>query len=303
MVGGLGVTTEHDRQLLYRKKSMPRGKKKKWQAFKRKVKAVAEKELGSRTVLFNKSVSGTNNISTKHGIAFVQLYGAKSTQSQNNDLDQIYQNENILDPTALRGETIDPTTKFIFQSAVLDITVRNVSYLSSTPTVVADFLTLEVDIYEITINHYANDPATTFNSIQDYFSTSSADSKDIGGTGTGIEVDFRGATPWEIPHALSQFKMKILKKTKYFLTGGRTLTYQYRDPKRRVISRSRMQRLSGCNMPGWTHHVMMIFKAVPGIAIDATTGYTEKLEIGTTRKYLYNITGMNDTRDRYFANT
>lgn len=44
---GRGVTNQWDRTLIYKKKSMPRWKKRAWKRFSQKVNAVAEKSLGS----------------------------------------------------------------------------------------------------------------------------------------------------------------------------------------------------------------------------------------------------------------
>jgi len=301
---GIGITTQHDERRIYRKRSMPRFKRRRWKRFKNKVLAVSEKDLGSRTALFNATYTFGNTTGTAHNIFSIALYPNSSSTAHLNDLNTIAADE-AGTWTAATGGVVDKTSKFIFKSAILDLTFRNSSTFNDGTNTLPNFnAKLETDIYEIIVNGITDDSSGTYATLQALFSSGAGDTLNIGGAGTGIGFNQRGSSPWDFPHALARWKIKILKKTKYFLSGGRTLTYQYRDPKRRVISRGRLARLQGCNLPGWTHHVMIIFKAVPGIGIGTgETDYTEKIEIGTTRKYLYNITGMNDTRDRYFANT
>jgi len=306
--GGRGVTQEHDRQFIYRKKSMPYGKKRRWKQFKRKIQAVSEKELGSRTVLFNKLHTAENTTNGNQLVTTFGLYTNKSTDSLNNDLNAISTLENQGDSTAAAGETVDLTSKIMFQSAVLDITMRNTSHSNDTPTTIDTDATLEVDIYEMKVNRrqlasYLGGPPTTlqpYTTLLNGFLSQDPKDKTIGGAGTGIKINLRGATPWDVPFALSAMKVKILKKTKMFINPGKTATYQYRDPKRRVTSLERMENGAGCNFGKWTHHIMIIAKAIPGLTVGSVTDtLNEELSIGVTRKYFYKVEGMNDTRDRW----
>ena len=86
---GLGVTFEHDRQPIYLRKPMPFKKKRNWIQFNKKVNAVAEKELGTRTVVFNTQFNAINDIETNHGVRDVALYSLNSTRAQGNDLNNI----------------------------------------------------------------------------------------------------------------------------------------------------------------------------------------------------------------------
>ena len=65
-----------------------------------------------------------------------------------------------------------------------------------------------------------------------------------------------------------------------------------------------MEKVSGCNMPGWTRHLLLVTKLVPGLTLGTTDGtYKETFKIGLTRKYFYKIEGASDTRDRYVLDT
>ena len=62
--------------------------------------------------------------------------------------------------------------------------------------------------------------------------------------------------------------------------------------------------IAGANKPGWTHHLLIIFKSVPGFTVGTTaTDIQERLQIGYTRKYSFKIEGQTDDRSEYFANT
>ena len=131
--GGQGISTQHDVSRVYRKKRMPRRKRKRWTRFIRKVDAVAERNLGSRTVVFNVTTSWTNQVAGLQDVGYCALYPASSPTASGgvtimNDLAQIGTFENVnLNPTAADGSTIWASTKIIFKSAVLDITFRNAS--------------------------------------------------------------------------------------------------------------------------------------------------------------------------------
>lgn len=311
-VEGRGVTNQHDRQIIYKKSRMPRRYKKSWRIFKRKVNAIAEKNLGTNTVVFNGKYTFSNSDSTLHGLAEVALYGLNSsTHAVYNDLNNISALGNPNDFTAAGGYPVDLTTKYYFQSAVLDITMRNVSEFTSTFDL-NTACTLEVDLYEISVKQgssYKTSGSITgndFNSFSQYLKRGDGDTKVIGnavGVGlSSIEPDKRGTTPWDHPDAISKFGIKIWKKTKFFIANGQTATYQYRDPRRHVSSHMNLVEQISCNKPRWTRHIFIVFKAVPGIVVGGAPGMTtEKLVIGATRKYMYKQEGVNQTRDVHIA--
>jgi len=302
---GSGVTTQHDRQSVYRKSSMPRGKQRQWRRFTRKVDAAAERDLGSRTIVFNKTVSFTNTTSTQQGQAYTGLYTLNGTgDSFMADLANVSALENTSNPTAAAGVTVANTSKYLFKSAILDITVRNTSSLNvaGVQTAAAE-AKLEVDVYEIISSREWNDAIGTKSDITAALLVGDTETLNIGGTGTAIKPSMRGVTPWDMPAALSHYRLKILKKTKYFVPNNETFTYQMRDPKRRSTDKSRLLNGEGGNKPGWTKHLYFVFKLVPGFTIGTAIGsYTESLTMGMTRKYLYKIQGITEDRDQYIAN-
>jgi len=212
MRSGGGVTTQHDRAFVYRKKSMPRSKKRGWQKFKRKVLAVSEKSLGSRTVVYNDQVTTTLTGSTTAGTQLLEqyaLYPVKNgTYAHLNDLKAIYTN--------YTGDTdYNITDRLIFQSAVLDITVANGSLNSSSQAV-----PIELDVYEVTSNRSwqdNNDSASTNINLVNIIGRGFTDTSNEGSAATGLTLNQRGVTPFEACSALSSYGIKIWKKTKYFL--------------------------------------------------------------------------------------
>lgn len=295
---GIGITTQHDVRRVYRKRSMPRRKKRGWKNFVNKVNAVDEKDLGTQTFLFNTAVSAAV-VTDAQILLSAALYSDKSsTATWLNDLRQMSGKFNTGNPTAAADLTVQNTTKIIFKSAVLDITIRNMSDNGSGTLL---DIPLEVDVYEITMSRGEDDSSVVADTdLQSFLRRGSDDTLQIGG-GTNVandlSIDVRGATPWECPQALSMYRMKILKKTKYFLSSGQTFTYQMRDPKRHVMSYAKMTRGLSCNVNGLTKWILFVGKPVPGVTPSATV--VPKLSFGITRKYMLKIEGFSQDRDYY----
>jgi len=296
---GGGITNQYDKKLVYSKKRMPYKKRKRWVKFIKKVNAVDERELGTRTVVFNKQGDFANTIPGKQAFLSVALYPRSSTNAWANDLEAIYDAEAA--GTATTGGIINRTTKFLFHSGILDITCRNVSYNNSdsaTPVV-----PVEMDAYEIICKKELANEVNNFNTLTGAIQNVESDIPPIAGAGISIQLEDRGVTPWDLPLALSVYGMKILKKTKYFLGPGQTMTYQMRDPKRHQFTGQQIAEGTGCNQPKATRWVLFIAKAVPGYTIGvAGNEHTEQVKIGFTRKYMYKIEGFNDSRDNYVIN-
>lgn len=302
---GIGVTGQYDRKQVYRKRFMPRRRKRIWRRFTRKVHAVSEKELGTRTVVFNTSVTGTNQTSGNHIWMNVALYGDTSTTSYLNDLNAmsaLETQQNLNAPTV--DYNVDRTSHILFQSGILDLTVRNTSTVNSggvqTPDAQAR---LEVDVYEMTSKRqFVDSPTEVFTSIFDVFNDAAGDTFTIPNAGTGLTPNTRGVTPFDLPQALSRFGIRIWKKQKYLLNNGEAFTYQLRDPKRHSINHEKMVQTTGSNWPGLTRWLVIIAKLVPGSTVGSGAGqYTESLSLGITRKYMYKVEGINANGDAFIA--
>lgn len=296
-----------DAKLVYRKKRMPRRRRKRWSSFIKKVNAVGERTLGTRTVLFNHQVTLVQNVATEQGCCTFALYGFSSTRSWFNDLGTIGTLENTGDPTAAAGETIDQSSKVMFQSGILDLTIRNTSFFVSAvgpPVVTSSDAAgqLELDLYELYMRQ--DSKTNTVNGQHMSEVLNNFDVKETGGLGTGVQIQDRGASPWEVPNSLSRYGIKIIKKTKYFIPNGQTITYQSRDPRRHVCKYGDLVENDGFNRPGWTRIIYVIFKLTPGLAIGTGLNeYQARISVGVTRKYMYKVEGMNEDRERLITGT
>lgn len=285
---GNGVTNQYDRRMIYRKRRMPRRRRSRWRRWKSKVHAVSEKDYGSRTVVRNNLIS-TNVLmnaaaENQHTRSVVGLYSCTAGVAYMNDMNEISQDTDL-----------GTTGKAIFKSGVLDLTFRNISTRGD--LTVNPSITLEVDVYEISIGVELGQFGRAF-TLVGVFTEGAGDTSIIPGQATGLLSTDRGWTPWDFPSAISEYRLKIWKKTKYFLGENQTFTYQFRDPKRHVVDRQRMTS-PGENLPGLTRYILIIYKPTPGYTYDGVDSYG--LAIGNTRKYLYKI--LQNTQDYDMYNT
>lgn len=285
---------------------MPRGKKRRWKSFVRRVNAVSEKTLGARQVVFNKTDSVINTNSSFHCVRAYYLYGQKSNVDYGNDIQAISQMENESDPTAAAGATVSDSTLYMFQSAVLDMTVVNHStYWNGSTSAYSTAAKMEVDVYECLVGIPTEETSVTHNTFLDVLNDNKDQTRPIGGTGLEIDYRNRGVTPFELSYSLSRWRVKILKKTKYMLPNGESFTYQVRDPKRHVATNRDLDFKDGFNRPGWTRVIYIVAKIVSGLSVGPANpgepAYQEVLDVGVTRKYLYKVEGLNDDRTRYLS--
>jgi len=309
---GLLGGSDADVRRVYTRSRMPLRKKRRWRRFVKKVNAVSEKDLGSRTVLFNDSLVQVNRDPLYPQSALtLSLYGAKSSSQWLSDTANIAGYENTLNPSAAAGSTVYNSTKYLFQSGVFDVTIRNVSTLRKNDTTdplpqpvyeLDGRAAIELDVYEC----YHRKLPTKNNIIPQHVSQimDYSDDPEIGGTGSGINIQSRGATPFEFGKQMGMTGLKIMKKTKYFIPNGQTITHQIRDPKRHVFSREEMDNASSYAHPGVTRILYFVYKFVPGIDKGSLIGqFTLELAIGVTRKYMYKIEGVNESRERSIGAT
>lgn len=302
---GQGVTTQHDRRHIYSKRRQPLFKRRRWGRFVKKVQAVAERDLGTRTVVFNKAIAYTNTTDGAQIVGAAYLYGQRGLASDAaQDLFLLGGLENTGAPTSAAGITTWGSTKLMFQSAVLDLTLRNAStFIAAGPiTVPASEAKMELDIYELSVSRATEETGATYTSIQALLADNNSEITPIGGVGTELVYNMRGATPWDTTYSLARWGIRIWKKTKFFINNQDTITYQIRDPRRHTLTRDDCVNQDGFNRKGWTRILLFIGKLVPGLQVgSALNTYQERIEIGLTRKYMYKVEGANDDRASYIT--
>lgn len=277
---GRGVTIQHDAQQQYRKKRMPRRKRRQWAKFVRKVAAVNVRNLGTRTVIFNTQMTFGSTGTQQNWETFC-LYGWNSSQADsaftcgNQDVQKIFNN----DPEILKsGPPVAPINgKIQMHSAVMDVTICNNGVNS-----------VEMDLYVIHHRKWVNK-----NRLQEAFVAGTTNTGPINPSNTN-EITYlkRGVTPFDIPNALSASGIKIVKKTKYFVPGsGGIVTYQVRDPKNHMVNADMMTNNSGFAWPGKTVSILIVQKNITG-ASEGTT-----LNVGCTRKYSYTVESTSQAED------
>lgn len=301
--------TNADQRMIYRRKRMPRKKRRNWVRFVRKVNAVDERELGSQTVVFNDQITQKTGAVTGGTQACLTLALYPFSNSSNgwlNDMSAIHGLDNVGNPTAAAGTSTYESTKYMFHSAVLDVTIRNVSTIATGGDPIVDQLSpdaaIELDIYTVMLRKEGADRTYAYTSISTLLNT--LDDPEIGGTGTGYNIQDRGISPFEFGAQMGRYGMKILKKQKFFIPNGQTITFQTRDPKRHVCMKDRLIENDGFSKPGWTQIYYLIYKLVPGLPQGTTVGtYRASITCGVTRKYLYKLEGRTEARERLLGAT
>lgn len=267
-----GVTGQHDSAFQYRKKRMPRYKRKQWKKFVKKVTAVNNKLLGTQTVLYNKQTSCTS-ATGEQNYTVCTLYGKDGDQSTavnreggGRDLRLLY---DALGATQ-RGARI------LFKSGVLDVTLTNMSVDQG-----GVIPPIEADVYEVTYGYSSDD----FTSVANAFNEAKSDTQLIGAT--QLTETTRGATLFDFPTMLSAGRVKIMSKRKYFIPARGCITYQVRDPKNHVFPLTHIDpttAISSFIEPGMTRGIIVIHKPIAGYET-----LTSSLNAGITRKYSYVI--------------
>lgn len=315
ITSGRGLTFEHDRQFIYRKKRMPRRKRRRWLRFGRKVRAVSDNSLGTRTVVFNAQKFQSTATAGDQLVWNACLYGWDSTDTQqvwHNDLRYIANLENTGNPTAADGTHVGVDTKILFKSAVLDLTLRNVSFQTDTPSTIVAEATMEVDLYEWSMRKEAEmDGSNSQTGSSIFKSSATAETeyaiKDGNPTPSTskVQINWRGVTPFDCTVPLGDYGIKIYKKTKFFVRGGQTITYQLRDPKNHTLDRKDIKTnspgQSGFNYPRVTKNILIVGKLIPGFTLGTGTNMTARMDIGCTRKYSYKIRGAPEARSLYIS--
>lgn len=245
------LTSQYDAKRQYVKKTMPRGKKRAWKRFVKKVNAVNEKSLGSRTIIRN----GFNQSSQPSALQItgeVWLYPNRSSSTARNDMVAILRKDNENAPPLPAGtggaqpSGLVENGTAVFTSGVMDVSfkVPGATTTTVTPGVVTNlYPTLEMDVYEIVFRKTEIDNDYYGDSLQANMTIGLTGTLDLpaGGTSLGtssaLTLTTPGVGPFSVPLAIKQTGMKVLKKTKFIVNPGETITYQIRDPSTHYINK------------------------------------------------------------------
>lgn len=281
------VTAQYDTTQQYRKKRMPKWKKRGWIKFSRKVNAVIAKSHGTKTAVFNGTCFrqvGAGN--PDQGVLGCFLYGKSGIWNQGGGIAEV----GLRDLYEMVKDRPDDNRKFMFTSAVLDLTAKNVGTAN-----------LEVDLYFVSFGEDLSEKGECF---QEAVRAAEDETTTINTQYTGLRLADRGVTLFDLPVLIKALKMKIWSKRKYFLPAGQTFTYQYRDPKNHFIPQSRIKEFVSNEAidvgegqfiyPYLTKGVICVYKK-----ITSEQGLVGDLNIGVTRKYTYKDIASTLDEDGY----
>jgi len=277
---GQGVTGQYDRRQIYQKRYMPRGRKRQWVKFVRKVQAVNSAGLGTRTILFNETIT-MGVFTSLQSIGMVHLYsykgqppGAISQEQGANDISRMAARDGLTS-----------TNKIYFKSAVMDVTFNGYPQDNATAG------PLEVDVYEI-----AYLKKNYLGSLTEMITLSETQTTTATGYTNGIQLIDRGATPFELP-LLGRHGIKVMKKTKFFLNpDNSTFTYQMRDPGNKYLSLAQLGTEPDATefaKGNLTRSLLFVVKLVAGNTAELGDGCI----CGVTRKYSYVVPALNQVVD------
>lgn len=295
------MTTQHDARTVYKRKRMPSRKRNSWKRFRSKVLAVSEKDMGTQTVVINQGVSASNVAPGAQLLWTCALYPATSADSLFNDMNRIGQLNNTAVTTPGTGLAISNSTKILFQSGILDITFRNAStFNNGTSTGPDSRARMEVDIYEISAR-LGDEAGVIYDNLLSLFAQNPIRTDSIGGGGVELSLVNRGVAPFDLTYALSRFKIKIWRKTKYQVSNGDQFTYQVRDPRRHVMLQRDLTSTEGWVLKP-TRTILVVARVSPGLPIGAGPNtFQEVLDVGVTRKYSYKVENWSEDRTSYLT--
>lgn len=273
-----GVTAQYDRVTQYSKKSMPRRKKRQWKKFIRKVQAVEQKSLGTKTQVYNSKITISAG-GDFQAVGSACLYGYEGSGDTlqtigNRDIYRICNNDTDTMLSTTAGKN---AAKILFRSGVIDLTFRNTG---TSP--------VELDVYEINVKTDNTKTGNFVNSVITAENGTGVVPNIFGNTALGLGA--RGVTLFDLPNLISQDNLSIYKKRKYFLPVGNTSTLQHRDPRNHYFNPTDLsieeEDITGSyGLRKMTQMYVFVAKSV----VVAGTSEPCSVTIGVTRKYSYTV--------------
>lgn len=284
----IGVTQQRDARTTYRRKRMPRRKRKRWVSFSRKVRAVVQKDLATLTRVLSTTMDFATYSpvsSTQQAYGMVHLNGIMGKAKTGGITDNEIGTRDLYDCGLVASTPTTSAQKVRMKASILDLTMTNTSKDTSGNTA-----TLEVDLYHVVYKGRKN--------LRSDLSSVFTDAANV--TAGSMTLNDRGVTPFEIPEVMSLTGMTILKKTKLFIGYGQTATYQLRDPKNHWIDNALLGQGATSSSSeinyaksGLTQSIIFIVKTCPGFIVNP------KLTVGATRAYHWTVLENNNPQEGY----
>ncbi len=273
--GVIGTQDQYVRQ--YKKRRTTRKQRRRrrgFNKFRRRVRAVQNVDLPKTHITYNDTIVSQASVNTQQWEDFA-IYGSTSASARPgyNDL------KNIFDANG----AITKEAKFRFLMARMDVTIRNVEADGGNQHVA------EIDVYQIK-------PKSGTKNLEmqpDLFSNFSV------GLGQATQYDVTaptaaittttdlGSTPFQCNFFTERFT--ILKKDKYKLAYGETMTFSYTDKRNYYYQKEKTtsQTNQYYRVPSFRGFLIM-FRGVPtNSASTSDKTHTVRLKINTTRNYMF----------------
>lgn len=218
------MTSQRDVKTIYRRKPMPRRRRKQWVSFKRKVTAtqIANSALMSffrQQVMYLTTAANASSFTT----ATIYSYGGiNGTEGTTGSASGTGQGDDLVDfwTTKYGLTSVGRSRKTMFASACMDVHIRNSGAASGI-----------LEIYEIIARRDYGSSSVSYDSIEELYTNGFTDTVATP-LFTAVTSSTLGSTPFQNKLFCQQFK--VLKKTRVEISAGETISMQMRDPKNRV---------------------------------------------------------------------
>lgn len=287
-----GITTQKDDRLAYKKRTMPRRKKKAWKKFSKKVAAVSLKDRGLNVLKCNKqTISAVSVPSLGQAYKAFHLYSkanntvAKTYDEGLGDMAALLADPNLKAHNWIKqvGGVPNPTIpqdnygwqKIRMQSAVLDVYIKN----DGTVPIVAQ-------IYHLW--YHKNMLVGSFTDQLANFTTQDVPLQ-IGTTSSvtarnSLSLGNRGVTLFDMPELLGSLAASVRSVREVYITPGNLHTLQIRDPKNHLIDLNQLLG-TGYTDRKLTETVVVVCKNLDGTTAGSVTMYSD-------RTYRYTVEGI-----------
>lgn len=291
-----GTTNQYDSRVAYRKKRMPKGKRKAWKKFVKKVSAVEIGDRGLQTLKYNPSSVGPTTVPPLgQNFKVCHLYGCSDTTSEPGcrDLSLIAKDIETMGVNWIKLTlgAVNPTVPQVYntqhirmQSAVLDL------YLKNTGTT-----TLLFDVYHLWYVKNNNAPSLLDATNWVEFAEQRKQEWD-GSTVTDlspVNMNTFNCTMFDEAQLISKLGATIRSVREVYLAPGQVHHMQIRDPKNHSINLFNYVRQVGQSYAGYVDPKLTETYVAVAKNLDTTTegSYT----FNACRTYRFTVEGVKTT--------